>query len=151
MSQLSCSWSCLRLARSCFVQHVSRTCATGNIDVSCKRQGCKRSPSSSPLPICQQMLMNMEWLTFMRWIDKILHHLETMVETMVRWYLQGKQPSMVSVVQEFVRPQYSTHHSSKSPTVMNLFAYIRVLAIKRNPIASPSSELHRRGSHYPAS
>ena len=27
------------------------------------------------------------------WMDKILHHLETMVETIVGWYLQGTHPN----------------------------------------------------------
>ena len=43
------------------------------------------------------------------WMDEILHHLETMVETIVCWYLQGNQqkPGFLRWCEmDFVHPQY---------------------------------------------
>ena len=41
------------------------------------------------------------------WMDKILHHFETMVETVVCWYLQGNHHSRVSrwCEMDFVHPR----------------------------------------------
>ena len=46
------------------------------------------------------------------WMDEILHHFKTMVETTVGWYLHGNHPSRVSeVVRNGFRPStvFLTH------------------------------------------
>ena len=43
------------------------------------------------------------------WMDKILHHLETMVETIVRWYLQGVE-SLRWVSERWCAMDFATTH-----------------------------------------